>query len=448
MPARKKEDSLTPEPANRRRSSRISLSDQKNKYVEDDDSEIDDLADGETSGGRKRTTVSSTAKPRNGASRAVDDGGDSDADAYQEDEEDEEDEDDEEEDGDEEETKSANNKRKRSNQADSDSDGDGGSAPRRTFIPHKKLRDLGGVSYFDDTVHPVSMAFLKDLKANNRREWLKDNDAEFRRAQQDWLTYVETLSTRLAAEADDTLPELPAKDLIFRIYRDVRFSKNPQPYKPYFAASWSRTGKKGPYALYYVHCEPGNCLVGGGHWYPDNEAIRVLRASIDEHPHRWHRALVEDTRLRDTFFPTAAPKKGKKGRKTSDKGAADDEGAAAKKAFAELNAEGALKKKPLGYSADHRDIELLKLRNFFAHKKLPDSIFTDRDGQDKMVETVQALVPFVTFLNRIVRPDPGDDFDSDEEDEEAVGDDDEEDVEIEDAEEGEDEGENDEDEDD
>ncbi|CAK7568296.1 MAG: hypothetical protein SEPTF4163_006283 [Sporothrix epigloea] len=428
MPARKRNASLTPEPSDRRRSSRISISGQKNSYVEGENSEIDDLVDDEASGRGKRAKKVSSTKSRNGVGRAADDSGESDADAYQE-----ADEDDENDEGeyDEEESGLEDNNRGRSGRADSDSD----AGPRRTFVPHKKLRDLGGVSYSDATVHPVTMHFLKDLKANNRREWLKDNDAEFRRAQQDWLSYVESLSTRLAAEADDTLPELPAKDLIFRVYRDVRFSKNPQPYKPYFAASWSRTGKKGPYALYYVHCEPGNCLVGGGHWYPDNEAIRVLRASIDERPHRWRRALVEDTRLRNTFFPTAPPKSGKKGAKVSSKKAAENDEMAAKKAFAKLNAEGALKKKPLGYSADHRDIELLKLRNFFAHKKVPDSIFTDRDGQDRMVETVQALVPFVTFLNRIVRPDPGDNSDSEEGEGDVTEDEDVDEAEAEEAEE-------------
>ncbi|CAK7240618.1 MAG: hypothetical protein STHCBS139747_002063 [Sporothrix thermara] len=481
MPARKRDASLTPEPSDRRRSSRISLSGKTSKYFEGDDSE-DDLEDASEDAhrGKRAKTGSSAKKSATGARRVVDDSGDSDADAYEEDEDDEDDDeegedevegggdDGEEDEGEDEEIEtktkanttsksksknknSSGNKKRADPDDDSDDDDEGG--PRRTFIPHKKLRDLGGVDYSDHTVHPVTMLFLKDLKANNRREWLKGNDAEFRRAQQDWLSYVESLGARMAIEADDTLPELPAKDVVFRIYRDIRFSKNPQPYKPHFSAAWSRTGKKGPYAFYYVHCEPSNCFIGGGLWYPDNDQLRLVRASIDERPARWRRALVEDKRLRETFYPTpvaAAPKtkKGGGNKRTSKaskeaaeadsaqaaQAAADADEAAAKKAFAKLNAENALKKKPLGYSADHRDIELLKLRNFFAHKKLPDSIFTDADGQDRMIATVQALVPFVTHLNRIVRPDPGDESDSEEED----GEEDEEEGDEEDEDEGED----------
>ncbi|CAK7233853.1 hypothetical protein SCUCBS95973_008736 [Sporothrix curviconia] len=430
MPARKREAPLTPEPSGRRRSSRISLSGQTSKYFEGDDSEDD-----EDSHRGKRAKTSSAAKSRNGARRTMDDSGDSDGDAYQEDEDEEDEDGDEEaaeEEGEEKDTqnmKNAKGKGKKNGHVDSDdSDDDDESGPRRTFVPHKKLRDLGGVDYSDDTVHPVTMLFLKDLKANNRREWLKGNDAEFRRAQKDWLSYVESVGARMAADADDTLPELPAKDVVFRIYRDIRFSKNPQPYKPHFSAAWSRTGKKGPYACYYMHCEPGNCFIGGGLWYPDNDQLRLLRASIDERPQRWRRALVEDTRLRETFFPEGVQKhKGRSGKgkaaknAENKKGGEDADEAAAKKAFAKLNAENALKKKPLGYSADHRDIELLKLRNFFAHKKLPDSTFTDPDGHDKMIEIVQALVPFVTHLNRIVRPDPGDESDSEDESDEDEG---------------------------
>lgn len=413
----------TPEPSGRRRSTRISLSGQTSQYFEGDDSDVDVDVDVDKRPGKRAKTSSSTPKGRtNGARRQVDDSGDSDADSYKEEDDDEEEEDGDEDNGgdddadDYEEEKGVKasgkssgkngtknkNGRKYKEESDDDSDSDSDAAPKVTFIPHKKLHDLGGVDYGDETVHPVTMHFLKDLKANNRREWLKGNDAEFRRAQKDWLSYVETLGMRLAADADETIPELPAKDVVFRIYRDVRFSKDKRPYKPHFSAAWSRTGKKGPYACYYVHCEPGSCFVGAGLWHPENDALRLLRASIDERPQRWRRVLVDDDTLRKTWLKGSGVSTGKPNEK------------AIKKAFAKVNANGALKKKPLGFSADHRDIDLLKLRNFTMHKKVPDNVFTDADGQDQLVEMLRALVPFVTHLNRIVRPDPGDDSDSEE----------------------------------
>jgi uncharacterized protein (DUF2461 family) len=67
--------------------------------------------------------------------------------------------------------------------------------------------------------------------------------------------------------------------------------------------SRSRTGRKGPYACYYVHCEPGSCFVGGGLWHPEKDALAKLRANIDERPHRIRRVLM-NPQFRSTFFPT------------------------------------------------------------------------------------------------------------------------------------------------
>ncbi|TLD28318.1 hypothetical protein PspLS_03597 [Pyricularia sp. CBS 133598] len=269
-----------------------------------------------------------------------------------------------------------------------------------TFIPHVKLRELDGVEYADEKLHKNTLLFLKDLKANNVRSWLKSNDAEYRRSLTDWNSFIETITPRIV-DADDTIPELPAKDIVFRIYRDIRFSKDPTPYKPHYSAVWSRAGRKGPYACYYLHCEPGGrSFVGGGLWHPEAESLRRLRASIDERPRRWRKALVEDDRLRRTFLPKA-----KKGDEKS-----------IFKAFAVANANDALKKKPRDYPQDHRYIELLKLRNFTISKKIADDVFTSDDGVDQLMEIFGDMVGYVAHLNSIVMPEDGDDDDDDDED--------------------------------
>ncbi|KAK3316429.1 hypothetical protein B0H66DRAFT_294663 [Apodospora peruviana] len=280
-------------------------------------------------------------------------------------------------------------------------------APQKvTFIPLPKLRDTGGIEYADDRLHKNTLAFLKDLKAHNKRTWLKSHDQEYRRSLKDWESYVMTLTDKII-EADETIPELPFKDVNFRIYRDIRFTNDPTPYKSHYGAAWSRTGRKGPYACYYVHVEPGKCFVGGGLWHPDGQAVQKLRASIDERPQRWRRVLTDPAFCR-TFLPDARIK-GKKGGKELWE-------AAVLKAFAESNKENALKTKPKGFIAEHRDIELLKLRNFTVGKKVPDDIFTSEAGQEEVAEIVRAMVGFVTHLNRIVMPDPGDDDDSSDDD--------------------------------
>jgi uncharacterized protein (DUF2461 family) len=84
----------------------------------------------------------------------------------------------------------------------------------------------------------------------------------FRQAEKDFQTFVSKLS-EIVCDKDSTIPELPIKDIIYRIYRDMRFSSDPTPYKPYFSVTWSRTGRKGPYAQYYLHLLPeGGSFVG------------------------------------------------------------------------------------------------------------------------------------------------------------------------------------------
>ncbi|KAK5687624.1 hypothetical protein LTS10_001764 [Elasticomyces elasticus] len=100
----------------------------------------------------------------------------------------------------------------------------------QVIIKKLKARPAGKTPYSDDKIHPNTLLFLKDLAANNNREWLKINDAEFRQAEKDWHSFVEKLTERLV-EIDDSVPELPVKDVVFRIYRDVRFSPDPTPYK-------------------------------------------------------------------------------------------------------------------------------------------------------------------------------------------------------------------------
>ncbi|KAK8100708.1 hypothetical protein PG999_011082 [Apiospora kogelbergensis] len=258
---------------------------------------------------------------------------------------------------------------------------------RVTFEPLPQLRDTGGIEYEDTRIHPNTLAFLKDLKANNKRSWLKARDPEFRRSLKDWDSFVETLTEKIT-EADETIPELPLKDVVFRIYRDIRFSKDPTPYKslplldlkPHYSAAWSRTGRKGPYACYYVHCEPGgHCFVGGGLWHPDKDAIAKLRASIDERPHRIRRVLA-NPHFRRTFLPKAKD--------------GDEKSIIA--AFTAANKENALKTRPQGFHPDHRDIELLKLRNFTIGTKLKDSDFTSTAAQNKIMAIIEPMVEYVS----------------------------------------------------
>ncbi|KAL9004198.1 MAG: hypothetical protein Q9188_002971 [Gyalolechia gomerana] len=227
------------------------------------------------------------------------------------------------------------------------------------FIRLPKARGDGGVMYKEGIIHPNTMAFLGDLRANNEREWLKGmpnffyyrkwhqwdwdaemyrlmvrfdcvvHDADYRQSKKDFDAFVEKMTEKLT-EIDETIPELPPKDLTFRIYRDIRFSSDPTPYKTHFSAAWSRTGRKGPYAAYYLQISPSGSFFGGGLWCPEATPLAAMRHAIDRKSQKLKTVLMEPSMRKE--FLGGIPKDEKK----------------AIKAFCEHNRENALKTKPKG----------------------------------------------------------------------------------------------------
>ncbi|PYH45383.1 DUF2461 domain-containing protein [Aspergillus saccharolyticus JOP 1030-1] len=264
---------------------------------------------------------------------------------------------------------------------------------KEVFIRKPKARDPGAVAYEDNALHPNTMLFLQDLAENNDRQWLKAHDADYRAAKKDWESFVETLTERII-DQDGTIPELPVKDLVFRIHRDIRFSKNPTPYKTHFSAAWSRTGKKGPYAAYYVHLQPGACFVGSGLWMPEAAGLARLRQDIDHNSHRLKRVL-RAPKMRQEIF-NGIPDVDEK----------------AVEAFVSHNKESALKVKPkrflhrlicfhgsayaAGYDADNENIQLLRLRSFTIGRPLTDEELLSPNAQDRIAALVEIMEPFVS----------------------------------------------------
>ncbi|KAI4190438.1 MAG: hypothetical protein L6R41_000818 [Letrouitia leprolyta] len=206
------------------------------------------------------------------------------------------------------------------------------------FIKLPKARGDGGVKYKEGVIHPNTMLFLGDLKANNEREWLKVHDADYRQSKKDFDAFVEKMTEKLV-EIDETVPELPPKDLVgipfihllfenayiklkkgiqqtFRIYRDVRFSSDPTPYKveieqqTHFSAAWSRTGRKGPYAAYYLQISPGDSFFGGGLWCPEATPLAAMRNAIDRKSPKLKIVLMEPSMRKE--FLGGIPKDEKK----------------------------------------------------------------------------------------------------------------------------------------
>ncbi|HLO80078.1 MAG TPA: DUF2461 domain-containing protein, partial [Chitinophagaceae bacterium] len=124
------------------------------------------------------------------------------------------------------------------------------------------------------------LSFLKKLKKNNNKPWFDANRHLYVEAKVEFEDFVSSLITSYGKH-DPAIAHLLPKDCIFRINRDVRFSKDKSPYKNNFGASITSGGKKSPFAGYYVHIEPGAGFVGGGLWQPMPDMLAKVRQEID-----------------------------------------------------------------------------------------------------------------------------------------------------------------------
>lgn len=126
------------------------------------------------------------------------------------------------------------------------------------------------------------MSFLRDLQdeTNNTRKWFALHKAVYQYAWDNLQAFTMAVLPRLMA-VDDTVPWLPARDMVYRIYRDIRFSKSQMPYKTNLCATFSRGGRKGEFAGYHMQFEPGNrSFAAGGRWCPNKYHLAAIRKHI------------------------------------------------------------------------------------------------------------------------------------------------------------------------
>ena len=123
--------------------------------------------------------------------------------------------------------------------------------------------------------------FLTELRQHNNRDWFNERKDRFYELRATFLNRVDEL-IRLISVFDEEISGLEAKNCVYRIYRDTRFSPDKTPYKTFFSAYIaSKGGKKSLRAGYYLHLEPGNCLLGGGVWCPESKLLKELREHIE-----------------------------------------------------------------------------------------------------------------------------------------------------------------------
>lgn len=142
--------------------------------------------------------------------------------------------------------------------------------------------------------------FLKVLAANNNREWFQEHKAEYLSVQADFEELLGIVIARISL-FDESVAHVLPQDCTYRIYRDVRFSSDKSPYKTHIGGYINARGKKSNHCGYYLHLEPGNCMLAGGSWCMPADMLRAVRQSVCDRIDEF-RAIVEDPAFHQ-YFP-------------------------------------------------------------------------------------------------------------------------------------------------
>lgn len=213
-------------------------------------------------------------------------------------------------------------------------------------------------------INPDVLAFYKELEKNNTREWFEPQKSRFKGLEAEIKQYAEEIKQGLS-ETDEI-----DRAKLFRIYRDVRFSKNKTPFKTHFGISFHR---KKPHLRggYYLHIAPGDSFIATGFWNPDKDDLFRIRKEME----------VDAAELREVM------------------------------ADAELQAHwGGLqgdevKTAPKGFSKEHADIDLIRKKQYLFMKKFTDKEVLSADFQKQILSHFKAILPFFDYMSNVLTTD-------------------------------------------
>jgi len=215
-------------------------------------------------------------------------------------------------------------------------------------------------------IKPALFLFLEELKANNSREWFAENKKRYEaEVREPLLSFVEAFAPYLETISPYFLAlSTKSGGSMFRIHRDVRFSKDKTPYKTNAALHFRHeNGKDAHTPGFYLSLSPQECFCGGGIWRPDSATLRAIREAIVKDPQRWE----EVSRGPDLTL-----------------------------------AGESLKRPPRGFDAKDPWLEDLKRKDHVAVIKLTSQEVTAKGFLERYVESCQKLAPYVEFLTRAV----------------------------------------------
>lgn len=212
-----------------------------------------------------------------------------------------------------------------------------------------------------------SLKFLKDLKKNNNKSWFDAHRKEYEAAKEDFLQFVQAVIDKYGKK-DKTISGLKAKDCVFRINRDVRFSKDKSPYKTNMGAYINRGGKKSLFGGYYFHCEPGHAFLGGGLWMPMPPELSKVRQEIDYNLNEFKK-IIGAKKFKSVYKDLSRDK------------------------------EYILSRVPKGYEPANPAAAYLKMKSFVALTNITDKDLTSKALINKTLTAFEALQPLIEFIN-------------------------------------------------
>ncbi|MEM1357889.1 MAG: DUF2461 domain-containing protein [Bacteroidota bacterium] len=220
------------------------------------------------------------------------------------------------------------------------------------------------------TIKKSSLTYLKQLAKNNNRDWFQENKPTYEAARENIAAYAQAVMDQLSET--DVLETASGKKSLFRIYRDVRFSKNKSPYKTHFSGHLVRDGKfrRGGY---YFHFDPASkeYVVGGGFYGIESADLKRIREEIAASATDFREIMADPEFIR---------------------------------VFGEMRGEK-LKTAPKGFPKDHPDIDLLRYKQFYAFRECTEKQVLSSEFVDLTVEAMLTLRPFFDLFTEVLTTD-------------------------------------------
>ncbi len=211
-----------------------------------------------------------------------------------------------------------------------------------------------------------ALNFLQDLSNNNHKEWMDDNKKRYLQAKENVIQFVADILSK-TSQFDSSVSSIEPKKTLFRINRDIRFSKNKDPYKTNFGAFLVEGGKKSGNAGYYFHLQPANSFFGGGIYQPSSDILSKVRQEIDYNGNEL-KAIINTKEFTQTY--------------------------------SEPFSEDRLKTAPKGYPKDHEHLELLQLKHYVFMRSATDQEVVAPNFGERVADDFKVLYPFNQFFNR------------------------------------------------